>query len=231
MMVSVNTERYRPFRRPLVWSYGLGVDSTAGLMRMVLMGDVPDLILFANTGNEKQETYDYLAVINKWLKEHNAPLVTIVQNTVKNFKHWPPYRSLGENCLTNGTLPSLAFGFKSCSLKWKVTPQNKFCEQWAPAKAAWAAGERVVKCIGYDASPKDMKRYAQAIGVEDQRYDYRYPLIEWGWDRDRCKAEIRAMGLEPPPCPTKSCSVSAITVGRLSTWTLKSYYSRRLLLC
>ncbi len=58
MMVSVNTERYRPFRRPLVWSYGLGVDSTAGLMRMVLMGDVPDLILFANTGNEKQETYD-----------------------------------------------------------------------------------------------------------------------------------------------------------------------------
>lgn len=45
MMVSMNTERYRPFRRPLVWSYGLGVDSTAGLMRMVLMGDVPDEVV------------------------------------------------------------------------------------------------------------------------------------------------------------------------------------------
>jgi hypothetical protein len=84
----------------------------------------PDLILFANTGNEKQETYDYLPVINDWLERKEFPRVTVVRNVVQDFKHWPPYYSLGENCLTNGTLPSLAFGFKSCSQKWKVTPQN-----------------------------------------------------------------------------------------------------------
>jgi hypothetical protein len=74
---------------------------------------------------------------------------------VKDFKHWPPYRSLGENCLTNGTLPSLAFGFKACSLKWKVYPQDQFCNRWGPAMRCWKRGGKVRKVIGYDAGAKD----------------------------------------------------------------------------
>jgi hypothetical protein len=54
--------------------------------------------------------------------------------------------------------------------------------------------------IGYDASPKDRKRYAHCQGMEDQAYDYSYPLIDWGWDRDACKEFIRdRMGLPVPP--------------------------------
>lgn len=184
---------------PLIVAYGLGVDSTAVLVELHRIGERPDLILFADTGNEKQETYDYLPVINAWLSSVGFPTVTVVRNVVKNFKHWPPYASLGENCLTNGTLPSLAFGFKSCSLKWKVAPQNAYCDQWEPALACWAAGRKCIKVIGYDAGANDMKRYAQAIGQEDSKYDYRYPLVEWNWDRDRCKEAIRAAGLPVPP--------------------------------
>src|SRR5690606_23360538 len=112
---------------------------------------------------------------------------------------WPPYHTLGENCLTNGTLPSLAFGFKSCSLKWKVAPQNAYVDRWAPAREAWRAAMKVQKVIGYDASPKDRRRYAHAQGLEDPKYEYLYPLIEWGWDRDRCTEEIRREGLPVPP--------------------------------
>jgi hypothetical protein len=184
---------------PLIVAYGLGVDSTAVLVRFQQLGIRPDLILFADTGNEKQETYDYLPVINEWLARVGFPTVTVVRNVVKNFKHWPPYETLGENCLTNGTLPSLAFGFKSCSLKWKVAPQNRYCSQWGPALEAWARGGKCRKVIGYDAGSNDLKRYAQAQGLEDGDYDYVYPLIEWGWDRDRCKAEIAAAGLPVPP--------------------------------
>jgi hypothetical protein len=186
---------------PLVVAYGLGVDSTAALVGFHARGVRPDLILFADTGNEKQETYDYLPVIQRWLAAAGFPPVKVVRKVVKDFKHWPPYRSLGENCLTNGTLPSLAFGFKSCSLKWKVYPQDQFCNRWGPAVRWWKRGGKVKKVIGYDAGAKDRRRYAQAVGVEDPKYDYWYPLIDWEWDRDRCKAEIRAAGL---PVPVKS---------------------------
>ena len=55
------------------------------------------------------------------------------------------------------------------------------------------------KVIGYDASPKDRRRYAHAQGLEDPKYEYLYPLIEWGWDRERCMEEIRREGLPVPP--------------------------------
>jgi hypothetical protein len=106
--------------QPLVVAYGLGVNSTAALVGLRQRGIRPDLILFADTGSEKQETYDYLPTIQEWLERVGFPPVVVVRKEVKDFKNWPPYASLGENCLTNGTLPSLAFGFKSCSLKWKV---------------------------------------------------------------------------------------------------------------
>lgn len=186
-------------KQPLVVAYGLGVDSTAMLIGMHQRGMRPDLILFADTGNEKQETYDYLPIMNQWLESVGFPLVTVVRNVVADFKHWPPYRTLGENCLTNGTLPSLAFGFKSCSLKWKVAPQNKFCDQWQPAIDCWNAGGKVLKVIGYDAGPSDGRRHAKAEKLVDAKYDYAYYLIEWGWDRERCKIEIAAAGLPVPP--------------------------------
>lgn len=184
---------------PLVVAYGLGVDSTAALIGLQKRGIRPDAILFADVGDEKKETYAYLPVIQEWLSKVNFPAVVTVKYEVQNFKNWPPYYTLGQNCLTNGTLPSLAFGFKSCSMKWKIAPQNKWCEDWAPAVNAWSNGQKVRKIIGYDASPKDRKRFAHAVGVEDPAYEYWYPLIDWGWDRDACKREISAAGLPVPP--------------------------------
>ena len=188
-----------PQKQPLVVAYGLGVDSTAALVRLHEAAIRPDVIMFADVKAEKKETYDYLPVIQAWLSSVGFPQVTVVENLVKDFKHWPAYRGILENCLTNATLPSLAFGFKSCSLKWKVTPQNKWTDAWRPAIDYWKAGGKIRKIIGYDASPKDRKRFAHAVGVEDPKYDYWYPLIDWGMDRDACKAAISDAGLPVPP--------------------------------
>ncbi len=136
--------------------------------------------MFADTGDEKKETYEYLPIITAWLDKVGFPRVTVVRYQPKNFKNYPPYSTLGQNCLTNGTLPSLAFGFKSCSLKWKVQPQNTWTNTWPMAVDYWRAGGRVLKIIGYDASPKDLRRYAHAKDLEDLQYQYWYPLIEWG---------------------------------------------------
>ncbi|WP_239018954.1 hypothetical protein [Sphingobium terrigena] len=164
------------------------------------------VVLTADTGTEREETYAYLPIFQKWMDDHGIEH-HVVHYVPKRFKHWPPYFTLLENCLTNATLPSISFGRHSCSFKWKIQPQDQWVAQWQPAQRAWARGQRVVKLIGYDSSPADTRRYAHREGHVSPLYDYRYPLREWGWDRERCASRIRAEGL---PIPIKSaCWVCA----------------------
>lgn len=190
-----------PVRQPLVVAYGAGVDSTAMLVGMVARGIKPDAILFADVGGEKTETYAYLPVINAYLSAAGFPCVTVVKYQPKNFKHYPPYASLEENCLTNGTLPSEAFGFGSCSQKWKAAPQKTWLQNWAPAAECWASGGKVLRAIGFDDSCADQKRTYRAESIADERFEYWYPLQEWHWDRAECMRQIAAAGL---PIPLKS---------------------------
>jgi hypothetical protein len=191
-------------KRPVVVANGVGVDSWAMLIGMRQRDMRPDLILHADVGNEKRKTREFLPIMNRHLISWGFPEITVVRYVPKNFKHWPPYYTLAENCLTNGTLPSISFGFKSCSLKWKKAPQDAYCNQWAPALECWASGQRVIKLIGYDTSPKDVRRCNHVGDPDDPKYEYRYPLQEWGWNRERCIAEIRRARL---PVPVKSSCV------------------------
>jgi hypothetical protein len=45
-----------------VVAYGMGVDSTAMLIGLEQRGIRPDLILFADTGSEKPDTYLYAPI-------------------------------------------------------------------------------------------------------------------------------------------------------------------------
>jgi hypothetical protein len=194
--------------QPLVVSYGAGVDSTAMLIGLHARGMHPDAILFADTGGEKPGTYGYLwHHITPWLEARRLPAVTVVRYEPRRFKR-APYSTLEENCLANQTLPSLAFGRKACSQKWKVAPMDRWVERHPRFRPYLRAGGKVTRAIGYDAGPKDSKRGWNLIG--EVRYDYWYPLRDWGWDRARCAAEILAAGLPVPPksacffCPATS---------------------------
>lgn len=191
------TDLFRTPRVPVLVAWGAGVDSTSMLIELVESGNPPDAVLFADTGGEHPVTYRFIPIFMAWLQVRGVPC-QIVRYEPKDFKNFPPYRTLEENCLTNGTLPSKAFGFGSCSSKWKVQPQNRWAENWAPARAIWAAGGKVIKLIGYNCSPADQARYAEREGYEDPRYDIRYPLREWGWDRAACEARIVAAGWSVP---------------------------------
>ena len=187
-----------PTRSPLVVAYGMGVDSTAMLVGLHQRFEKPDLILFADTGSERPETYAYLDTINAWLRSKGWPAVTVVKNESPK----AGYTSLEHQLNTLKVLPALAYGAHQCSLVWKVAPQQKFVKTWAPAIAARAAGLTVTQCIGYDAGPRDGARAFKAEGKAGDGYTNRFPLIEWGWDRERCMLEIAAAGL---PVPPKSC--------------------------
>lgn len=185
-------------RSPVLAAWGAGVDSTAMLIELIARGEPVDQVLFADVGAEKAETLAFVPVFRAWLDTHGVPS-EVVRYAPKNFKNWPPYRTLTENLLTNGTLPGIAFGRGTCSQKWKAAPQHAWAKGWPPAQAAWAAGRKVVKLIGYDAGPADDRRFRVAQAIDDPHYTHRYPLREWGWTRPDSLARIRRAGLPVPP--------------------------------
>lgn len=168
---------------PVVVSYGGGDNSRAMLIEMVRREVRPDLILFADTGGEMPETYDNNAQFSAWLLAQGWPEITVVSDG---------RRTLEEECLEANTMPSLVFGFRSCSDKYKVRPQNRYVVGWQPAREAWAAGARVVKLIGYHAGePWRVKDY------NDARFVVEYPLVRWGWNSAKCIEVVRAAGFPP----------------------------------
>ena len=183
---------------PIMVSYGVGVDSTAILVGMHQRGQRPDAILFADTGGENPSTYAYLPIINTWLASVGFPAVTVVRKTPETVRATGKMvHTLEERCRSVGMLPSLAYGGRGCSQKWKHEPQNRWAREWQPAVRAHERGYRVSKFIGYEAEDEPQRKQVEADG----EYAYAYPLREWGWNRDRCKKEIAAAGL---PVPQKS---------------------------
>lgn len=180
------------------------------------------MVLTADPGAEKPDTYEYQKLIAAWMAARRIPY-EVVRYVPQRFKHWPPYYSILANVLTNATLPSISLGRHSCSLKWKVAPQDAYLKQWAPAQAAWQRGQKVVRLIGYDASPADTRRYAHASALNDPLFECRYPLREWNWNRDRCAARIEQAGLPIPP--KSSCffcgAIQPDEVRALPSWCLR----------
>jgi len=159
----------------IVASYGGGTNSTAMLIGMAERGEQVNLILFADTGGEKPHTYEYLNTFSAWLLAHGMPGIVIVK---------APNVTLEEDVLKRKTLPSIAFGFKTCSQRFKRQPVEKYIRGLGI--------KEYVQLIGFDADePQRAKPYP----------GNRYPLIEWGWGRDECVEAIKRTGL---PLPGKS---------------------------
>ena len=178
-------------------AYGGGSNSTAMLIGLYHHNIPVDLILFADTGCEQPHTYAYIPVMNKWLRDRGMPEITIVEYV----DHMGERLTLEQECLRSGTLPALAYGYKKCSLKHKVEPQEKFCNNYLPCQKVWARGERIVKFIGYDAGEERRRDNATVYDMIDRKYEKQYPLMDWGWWREDCIAAIKNEGL---PLPGKS---------------------------
>lgn len=176
----------------IIVSFGGGTNSTALLIGMYERGMKPDFISFADTGGERPYTYKHIEDMQKWLKKVGFPEITVVKKVDKN----GDVLTLEDNCLAKNMLPSLAYGFKTCSQKFKIAPQDKHFNNLPATKAEWKAGRKVTKYIGYDAGEA-----RRAKDYEDKKYDFKYPLIDWGWTRDDCIAAITRAGL---PQPSKS---------------------------
>lgn len=155
-------------------SFGGGTNSTAMLIGMAKNGFKPDHILFADTGGEKEGTYHYIKYFNQWLLNNGMPKIEIVKYKTKHGIEL----TLEQDIINNKTLPAIAFGFKTCSQKFKIAPQEKFIKQRY-------SNERINHFIGFDAH--EQRRIKE--NPLENHFNF-YPLIDWGWTRDLCIAEI-----------------------------------------
>jgi len=164
------------FVHPLVVSFGGGVNSSAMLIGMHERGFTPDAILFSNTGGEKPETYEHIENMRKWCVAEGMPDITTVSNKI----------TLEAACLDNETLPSKAFGFGTCSSRFKLEPQWKHATAMGWKQPVWLVGIHAGET-------------RRATRSKNTRGDaIRYPLIEWGWQQDDCRQAIERAGLSVP---------------------------------
>lgn len=182
--------------RLLAVCFGSGVDSTAMLVALHDADLRPAIVTFANTGGEKPESIAHLDTMNEVLRTWGWPTITVC---TKQPLPTTGYHDLFSSCVKLETLPSLAFGGKSCSIKWKQIPQDQMIKgaksgpNARPPHPVWIeaqrTGQRIVKLIGYDAGRADLRRSGRLLD-KDCDFDFVYPLQLLGWKREDCVSAI-----------------------------------------
>lgn len=156
-------------------SFGAGQNSTAMIIMMKNKGIKIDEILFAETGNEMPMSYTFLKEFEPWCKKNNLKLTKVKSHlgTIREFYFQNkiiPYRM-----------------FRSCTDKFKVRPINKYIKE--------TYGKEEINMFMGIASD-EIKR---ATRMKDRRTTfYKFPLIDWGVDRDGCIEIIKKEGLSVP---------------------------------
>lgn len=224
---------------PIVVSFGGGTNSTALLIAMVYKNIKPDLILFADTGAELPETYQWVEAFSDWLVQQNFPAITTVTRgttepskprkkiaykwavnqlnfewftfslwlgILSNGNQFLSYSNLYESCVVLKALPSRVFNQGSCSINWKIDPQDWYLQQ----KYKDILGvTKVRKLIGFHSEEIHRLINKKENPFEDAHYRYEYPLIEWGLNQENCIRLIQSIGLGVPPksscffCPNR----------------------------
>lgn len=184
-----------------VLTCGGGVNFTALIWKWFSKGlRKPDLIIFADTGSERDRTYQHLTAINNWLLSVGWP--QIVRCHVKDGKTKEQVK-LHELCLKTSTLPPPAFGFKSCSLRFKIEQVDIFLNNYQPSKDIWGKfrkltdiKNKITRVVGFDADED------HRVNENDcSKYNVVHPLIDWDMSRDDC---IESINNSPLPMPIKS---------------------------
>lgn len=163
--------------KPLVVNFGGGVNSTAMLCGLYERREQVSMVVFADTGGERPDVYEHVKRMSDWCSARGMPAIEVV----RWIRQDGSFISLEENCLQKKELPSLAYGFKGCSVKWKAQPIDK------AVKARF--GINCIRCIGFDAGESHRVKPRP-----ESPWEFRYPLVEWGWDRQECLLAIKRVG-------------------------------------
>ncbi|WP_433678169.1 hypothetical protein [Nocardia sp. CA-119907] len=215
---------------PVCWSYGLGVESTAAIVRTLLdpgfrppqlREDLSNLIVMvAQTGDEWSGTCDLVA-------EHVLPLlaqrrvrlvevaragpstadgIVVLQDTCTPLRLHPDpdehdFYPLSAEHRRNGVMPTLS-GQRTCSAKAKGQP----LDAW---RATHLGHQPYIHAVGFNVD--ETRRIARdtSVTMGGRRHPI-YPLAAAGWSRARCHGYLFGLfGVWwPKSCCRQCCFVS-----------------------
>lgn len=189
-------------------TYGGGVNTIAMLLLLHKLRITPRAIVMSDPGHEWPETIQYRdAVMRPFLRRIGFPDIVVVTRE-QEAAHRPRsvhVGTLGDECMHKRMLPSVAYPpHKKCSLKYKRDPQLWWTERQAWAHKEFSEGQKIVKCIGFDAEEDHRIKPSFSDAGEALLFVPWYPLWDAGLDRAGCRQLIIAAGL---PVPRKSACV------------------------
>lgn len=179
-----------------ILNYGMGVESTAILLRWLLDESSRDfalsdlLVLTAQTGDEFEDTKELVEVhILPLMRSHRVRFVEVARNgpSIKDgyivltdsrtpdALHTEGEYRLSDNLIPAGTVPRLGRPHL-CAIRFK----GEVLDAWIADNISEPFGPY----IGYNS--EETKRAEKSSDYGCRGENYRYPLIEWGWTRQDC---------------------------------------------
>lgn len=206
----------------VVLSYGMGADSTALLLRWLDDLESRDfpldrlVVATAMTGDEFPDTVTLVeSHVLPRLREADVRFVQLARRgprqadgvIVLDDSRAPdilhaagPWR-LSDELASAGTLPQVASGRRTCSMKFKGWVLDTFLARELGGAPYW----HVLGLNADEVGRADRDRSYSAAHRQSQ-----YPLIEWGWDRERCESFIAAtVGVAWPKSCCSYCPFAA----------------------
>lgn len=165
-----------------VLSFGGGVNSVAVLVRALATRDLPDLVIFADTGDEEAHTWAVVRHAEIVCREAGVEFVT-VRRKGPGLVLWH---------LANKVLPLPHRGFRACTQKFKVAPIRKELRRRGVKQATMLLG------IATDEAHRQKPSNVKWITHE-------FPLIDAGMSRKECHAAIKALW-DGPPVKKSGCA-------------------------
>lgn len=217
---TITLDSFRGENKPfLIACFGGGRDSAAGMVLFSQLGIRPDLVLMSDTKAEREATYNYLPIMNGYLRSVGFPEITMV-NAGRTRDS-----GIEAHLFRLGVFASLSYGRHSCSVQWKIEGQNRYIANNAAVREARRQGRPICRAVFFEAGEEYRAKRADAnaigetvdatgckrttafaVSPDDDGYVI-YPLIEAGIDFDGVLDLIVREGL---PIPKKSsCTICA----------------------
>ena len=192
-----------------VISYGAGTQSTAMLL-MGLTGKLhskPDIAIFADTGGEPKEVYDYLALIKDYVKkEFDFEIITVRKkgnDIIEDLETPRISKKTGNSYITNS--PPLFvkhndggkvyMANRNCTVTYKIKPFHRYMKNIFNIKRQKPEQEKCIE-LWMGISLDEMQRMREGT---DWYAILRYPLIEMKMVRNESIKLVERFGLPTPP--------------------------------
>ncbi len=198
-------------------SLGAGVQSSA-MALMAAKGELGisvDFAVFADTGDEPDEVYDWLATLKRLLPfkviETKSKYGKLSDNLLKwGFSQIP--------CFRRGAEGKPGKGRRQCTRYWKIRPIDKAIREETRTVHKKLSPGRLQVLKGISTDEADRAKDSQSAGQTAV-----FPLLDKGISRNGCKAWLTKEGLAAPKsacffCPLKDQESWARTAENPKLW-------------